>query len=146
VKSERDSTSELPQLYADEFGWPEMTATIAHVYYGLPPADRPNCAILAGNYGEAGAIDQFGKVYGLPKAISPHNSYYFWGPHGYSGDCVILFGERAEFIKQFFGDVRQVAAISNPYAMPNEIDLPVYLCRRPAMPLSELWPRLRFYL
>ena len=28
VKSERDSTSELPQLYADEFGWPEMTATI----------------------------------------------------------------------------------------------------------------------
>lgn len=57
VKSERDSTRELPQLYADEFGWPEMTATIAGIYHGLPSAKRYTCAILAGNYGEAGAID-----------------------------------------------------------------------------------------
>jgi hypothetical protein len=146
VKSERDSTSELPQLYADEFGWPEMTATIARIYYNLPPAERYSCAILAGNYGEAGAIDLLGRAYGIPNAISPHNSYYFWGPRDYTGDCVILFGERAEFDKQFFGDVRQAAVISNPYAMPNEIDLPVYVCRRPKMPLSELWPQLRFYL
>jgi len=146
VKTERDSTSELPQLYADEFGWPEMTATIARVYYGLPPTERYGCAILAGNYGEAGAIDLLGRAYGIPKAISPNNSYYFWGPRDYTGDCVILFGERAEFDKQFFGDVREVAVISNPYAMPNEIDLPVYVCRRPKMPLAELWPKLRFYL
>jgi hypothetical protein len=57
-----------------------------------------------------------------------------------------LFGERAEFDKQFFGDVKQVVVVSNPYAMPNEIDLPVYICRRPKMPLSRLWPQLRFYL
>lgn len=146
VKSERDSTSELPQLYADEFGWPEMTATIAGVFHDLPPAERHTCAILAGNYGEAGAIDLLGGAYGLPKSISPHNSYYFWGPRGYSGDCVILFGERAEFDKQFFADVQQVATISNSYAMPNEIGVPVYVCRRPKIPLPELWPKLRFYL
>lgn len=59
---------------------------------------------------------------------------------------MILFGELAEFDKQFFGDVKQVATISNPYAMPNEIGLPVYICRRPRIQLPELWPKLRFYL
>ena len=146
IQTEHDSTSELPQLYADMFGWPEMTASIAGVYNSLPPADRRGCAILASNYGEAGAIDEFGAAYGLPKAISPHNSYFFWGSRDYTGECVILFGDHSESIKGFFGDVRQVATISNRYAMPNETGLAVYLCRRPKMPLAQMWPQLRFYL
>ncbi len=146
VRTEHDSTSELPQLYADMFGWPEMTATIANVYNSLPLAERLDCAILAGNYGEAGAIDQYGAKFGLPKAISPQNSYFFWGPRDYTGGCVILFGENAEAIKQYFGDVQEVATLSNRYAMPNEEGVPVYLCRRPRMPLAQIWPHLRFYL
>ncbi len=146
VRTERDATAELPQLYADMFGWPEMTATVARIYHNLPPAEQARCAILAGNYGEAGAIDRFGLAYGLPKAISPHNNYFLWGPREYSGEVVILFGDRAEIIKQYFVEVQQVAVISNPYAMPGERNLPVYLCRKPVMPLAQLWPRLRYFI
>ena len=45
-------------------------------------------ALLAYNYGEAGAIDYFAKRYGLPKAISGHNQYGYWGPRGYTGEIV----------------------------------------------------------
>ncbi len=80
VKMERDATVELPQLYADMFGWDNMAATVGRVYHALPEAEQRSCAILAGNYGEAGAIDYYGPALGLPKAISGHNNYYLWGP------------------------------------------------------------------
>jgi dolichyl-phosphate-mannose-protein mannosyltransferase len=75
----------LPQLYADQFGWEEMTATVARVYNSLPPEVRAKTAIFGQNYGQAGAIDLFGPKYGLPPAISGHQSYFYWGPRGYTG-------------------------------------------------------------
>ncbi len=146
-KTERDAASEeLPQLYADMFGWHNVAATVAGVYHELPPSERAGCAILAGNYGEAGAIDYYGSALGLPKAISGHNSYYDWGPRNYSGACVIIFGERSDEFIKFFGDVRQAATISNPHAMPNEQSIPVYVCRKPEAPLSRLWPRFKMII
>ena len=65
----------LPQYFADEFGWPEMVETVAGVYNSLPPDERAKTAILAHNYGGAGAIDFFGPRYGLPTSISPHQNY-----------------------------------------------------------------------
>ena len=146
VKTEHDSTSALPQTYADMFGWENMTGTIARVYYNLPKTEQANCAILAGNYGEAGAIDYYGPRLGLPRAISGHNNYFLWGPRSYSGECVILFGERAEENKKFFGEAELVATISDPLAMPSEQNVPVYLCRKPQAPLATLWPRFKLII
>jgi hypothetical protein len=70
--------SPLPQYFADEFGWREAVEKVAVVYRGLPERDRRPCAIYAQNYGEAGAIDYFGRRLGLPPAISAHNSYWMW--------------------------------------------------------------------
>lgn len=72
VTMERESAGDFDQLYADMLGWEHMVATIANVYRGLTPFDQTRCAILAGNYGEDGAIDLLGSKYGLPKAISAH--------------------------------------------------------------------------
>jgi hypothetical protein len=146
AKTERDATAPLPQLYADMFGWDNIATTVAGVYHDLPKSEQPDCAILAGNYGEAGAIDYFGPALGLPKAISGHNSYFYWGPRNYSGGCVILFGERSAELKKLFGDVQHVATISSPRAMPVEQNLLVYLCRKPIAPLSELWPRFKLII
>ncbi len=112
VKTERDATVPLPQLYADMFGWGDMATVIAGVYHNLPAPERSGCAILAGNYGEAGAIDYYGPKLGLPKAISGHNSYFDWGPRQYSGQCTIIFGERATEFTALFGQVERVATIS----------------------------------
>ena len=146
VKTERDATVALPQLYADMFGWQNLAEQIARVYDSLPPDERPGCAIAAGNYGEAGAIDYYGPALGLPPAISGHNSYYDWGPRNYSGSCVILFGERSTELTQYFGEVHRVATITNPYVMPSERNVPVFLCRKPVAPLAQLWPHFRMII
>jgi len=147
AKTERDAVGvPLPQLYADMFGWQNMANTVGKVYHALPASDRADCAILGGNYGETAAIDYYGPALGLPKAIGGHNSYFYWGPRGYSGACVIIFGEQSgEFIK-LFGDVRQAATIVSPHAMPNEQSVPVYVCRKPRAPLGTLWPRFKMII
>ncbi|HXQ26230.1 MAG TPA: glycosyltransferase family 39 protein [Candidatus Acidoferrales bacterium] len=147
AKTERDALqAELPQLYADMFGWDNMASTVAGVYHSLPAAEQPGCAILAGNYGEAGAIDYYGPALGLPKAIGGHNSYYYWGPRNYSGSCVIVFGERSEDFIRLFGDVQLAATVTSPHAMPNEQSVPVYVCRKPRAPLSVLWPNFKMII
>ena len=84
----------IVQPLADRFGWPGMVATVAAAYAALPAAQRPQACILAGNYGEAGAVGFFGPAAGLPPAISPHNNFYIWGPGG-CGGTVVLRGHAA---------------------------------------------------
>jgi hypothetical protein len=145
VTTERDSAGELHQLYADMLGWENMVATISEVYHRLPPSERNDCAILASNYGEAGAIDIFGAQYGLPKAISAHNNYYLWGTRGYTGRVAIVLGSRAGNTVAMFDTVEQAATISATRTAISENHLPVYVCRRPRAPLKDIWPSLRHF-
>lgn len=131
----------LPQHYADMHGWPELTATVASVWTRLP--DRNRCAIFGQNYGEAGAIDWFGPRYGLPKALSAHQNYYYWGDHGYSGDCVVVLGDNRETLETIFDSVTLGATFHHPYVMPYENDLPVWICRGMKGPFAELWPQIK---
>ncbi len=132
----------LPQLFADRCGWPEMAATIAGVYNSLPPAVRPKTAIFAQNYGEAGAIDQFGPKYGLPAAISGHQSYFLWGPRGYTGESMIVMQGEQKDLESKFAEVRKVARVENPYSMPFE-HFDVFYCRGLRRPLKEVWPQVK---
>ena len=133
----------LPQHFADEFGWPEMVAQVARVYQSLPEADRAKIAILADNYGQAGAIDFFGPLYGLPKAICPHQNYFLWGPRNYTGEIVILVGSaHIEDARPFFQSVEIAAEVDNPYAIPSE-NRPILLARGLKTNLHELWPKLK---
>jgi hypothetical protein len=68
-------SSAVQDNFVEEIGWPELVATVAGIYAELPPETRQQTAILAGNYGEAGAIDLYGPAYGLPNAISGADSY-----------------------------------------------------------------------
>ena len=51
---------------------------VAGVVRSLPSSERANVVILTSNYGEAGAIDRFGRALGLPQAFSGHNNFW-WG-------------------------------------------------------------------
>lgn len=146
VQTERDATVALSQLDADMLPWQNLANGVASVYRALPAAERQRCAILAGNYGEAGAIDYYGPALGLPKAISGHNSYFDWGPRNYTGECVIVFGERSAEFAQYFSQSALVATIQTPNAMPNEQAIPVYLCRDAREPLAVLWPRFKMII
>ncbi|MBZ5560946.1 MAG: glycosyltransferase family 39 protein [Acidobacteriia bacterium] len=132
----------LPQLFADQFGWEEMTATVAQVYNRLPPYIRAKTAIFGQNYGQAGAIDLFGPKYGLPPAISGHQTYFYWGPRDYTGESMIVMQGRQEELEKLFASVQKVASVYHPYSMPYE-HFDVFYCRGLKRPLNEIWPRVK---
>jgi 4-amino-4-deoxy-L-arabinose transferase-like glycosyltransferase len=132
----------LPQLFADQFGWEEMAATVAGVYNSLPPEVRAKTAIFAQSYGQAGAIDLFGPRYGLPPAISGHQSYFLWGPRGYTGESVIVMAGRQQDLESRFSIVQKVARVYHPYSMPYE-HFDVFYCCGLKQPLSEIWPQVK---
>jgi hypothetical protein len=134
----------LPQTFADQFGWEEMTATVARVYNDLPPEVRLKTAIFGQTYGQAGAIDLFGPKYGLPPAISGHQSYFLWGPRGYTGESVIVMAGHQKDLESQFTSVRKVARVDHPYSMPYE-HFDVFYCRGLRQPLSEIWPQLKIW-
>jgi hypothetical protein len=137
---------ELTEHFHKEFGWENQAAVVARAYQALPRARRDRTAILAGNYGEAGAIDFFGPRYGLPPSISGHHSYYVWGPGDATGEVVIAFGVPRDTLDRIWAHVEEVERIHHPQALPLEDDVPVYLCTKPRLPLSEAWPSLRRFV
>lgn len=98
--------------------------------------------MLAYNYGEAAAIDYWGPARGLPKAISGHNQYALWGPRGYNGDVVIAIGFSQGQLRQIFDEVNPAIRVTSQYAVPEEANLTIYLCRKPKRTLGEEWAKL----
>ena len=135
-------SAQLPQHYADQFGWEELTAKTAEAWSRLSPEERADCGIFAQNYGQAGAIDFFGRRYGLPQALSGHQTYFLWGPRGYSGNCMIVIDDDKETLDRLFNYVELVGTSDNPYAL--ERNLTVWICKGSKFgTLSQLWPKLK---
>ena len=144
-RSEVSHNSALPQHLADQFGWEEIVQKVATVYQSLPPEERAKVCIFAGNYGDAGAVDFFGKRYGLPKAISGHQNYFLWGPRACSGEVLITVAEPPEDVRKSFAEVVETLRPNHPYAMPWENRNPICIARKPKFPVKELWPRVKQY-
>jgi hypothetical protein len=132
----------LPQHFGDEFGWQEMVQAVASVYNSMAPEQRAQTGILAGNYGEAGAIDFFGPRYGLPAAISAHQNCYFWGPHQYSGESLILLQWSREDARRWCHDVQEGPKLDPEYGMGEE-HYTILICHGFKEPLAQAWPTLR---
>jgi hypothetical protein len=150
IKPTNTETSELgkiPQLYADQFGWQELTAQVAKVYFSIPEAERSDCGIFTQNYGEAGAIDYFGRPYGLPPAISGHQNYFYWGPHGFTGSCLILVGQTREQLRKQYETVIEEGEMYHPYAMPFENHRGIWLVHKPKYgSLQDAWPTFKKWI
>jgi Dolichyl-phosphate-mannose-protein mannosyltransferase len=146
-RTETLHTAQLPQVFADQFGWEEMAGSVAHVYHHLRPEDRKRAGIFCQNYGEAGAIDFFGSKLGLPAAIAGHQNYFLWGPRDWTGEVVLVLDTSADDEREQFASVEDLGQIvSSPWAMPYERRLHIYLCRDLKMNLREFWPRVKKWL
>jgi hypothetical protein len=145
IKQERREVGQLPQHFADRFGWENMAGTVAGVYRSLPPQERSRSCVFTGNYGEAGAIDFFGSEYGLPRAISGHNSYHVWGPGDCTGEILISVGVPRSDLETVYDDIERADTVRCEYCMPDEDNLPVYVCRDPKVSLREVWPQVKHF-
>ena len=142
---ERLELADLPQYYADQFGWPEMADVVGKAYRALPPEDRRRAVFFAQNYGDAAAIDVFGAPNGAPPAISAHENYFLWGPQGADGGVVLILGGKLEDHLKHCRSVEPVGLFDHPLAMPNERDQTLWLCRNLKEPIEQFWPRLRHF-
>jgi hypothetical protein len=146
-RTETSHTAALPQIFADQFGWQEMVGSVANFYHHLPPKDQKRAAIFCQNYGEAGAIDFFGPKLGLPRAISGHQNYFFWGPHDWTGEVALVLDSSDDDERELFASVEDLGqVVSSPWAMPYERRNHIYLCRDLKASVQELWPRLKKWL
>jgi hypothetical protein len=127
----------------EEIGWPELTATVAQVRDGLSPQERSRLGILAGNYGEAGALNVYGLQHGLPRAISGTNSFWFRGYGDPAPETVIVLGISQRFLDEHFTGCRMAAEkVTNPYGVRNEETErhpDIYVCGPPKRGWEGFW-------
>lgn len=139
AKTEVNQSSALPQFFADQFGWRSLVRQVADIYNSLPPDERAKTGIWAGNYGEAGAVNLFGPAYGLPRAYSRHQNYWYWGPPAEDYTNLIV-------IQGDFQDVKdnctswQAFDHSHRWGMAEE-NAPIYLCRGTKFDIQKIWWR-----
>ena len=145
VMEHSHARAKLPQWYADQFGWEEIVAKTAQAWRQLSPEERGDCGIFAQNYGQAGAIDFLGGRYGLPPALSGHQTWFLWGPRRYTGNCLIVLDDRREVLERLWRKVDYVGtSAANPYAL--EQQLPVFICRGAKFgTLAQFWPTLKHW-
>ena len=143
-RTETHMTSDLPQHFADEFGWQEMVAQVAGVYNAMPAGQRAKTAILAGNYGSAGAIDFFGPRYGLPQSISAHQNYYYWGFRDYTGESLIMLNWDRDDAEYWCQNVEEGPKVDHPYTMSWE-HYTILICHGLKKPMAEAWPHFKVW-
>jgi hypothetical protein len=133
--------------FAEQVGWPDYVAQVAAVYVALPPAERTHTVIYANNYGEAGAIDLYGPRHGLPRAISPVNSFWFRGYGTPPPSTVIVLGDDADGMRDTPADCTLATRFRNPQNVENEETShpDIYVCRNLRAPWSRLWPEKPSY-
>lgn len=90
------------------------------------------------------SIDFFGPRYGLPKAISAHQNYYFWGPRQYTGESLILLQWDVKHAQRWCQNVEYGPTLDLPYTMGDE-HYTILICRSLKKPLAEAWPQLKVW-
>lgn len=121
---------------------PEELTAFLSVYRELSPDDQRDCAVMTYEYDSASNVNVFGRALGLPQGISGNNSYYLWGPGSVSGNCIVAFDYKEDFLSGYFGEVRAVGEVPTGYRGETR---PVFLCRKPKAPLSESWAYFKTY-
>jgi 4-amino-4-deoxy-L-arabinose transferase-like glycosyltransferase len=124
----------------ETIGWPELARTMAGVYgraQGQP-------VIFTSNYGEAGALDRYGRALGLPAAYSGHNAFADWGPPPDRPGPVFVVGLDPPDLRAYFRGCRLEARVSNAAEIDNdERHAPIALCSATRGPWSRIWSNLR---
>ena len=133
---------------ANEVGWPEFVAQVAAVRDTLPMEDRGRLAVLANNYGEAGALALYGPQYGLPTPISSTNTFHMRGYGPYEPETVIVVGGQLDDQLKNFETCVVAARVQIPYGVHNEEsdDNPdILICHHLRGRWPDVWARSQVF-
>jgi hypothetical protein len=142
---EKGVTAKLPQNLADRFGWKELADSVAVVIQRLPERERHSVLLAGQNYGDAGALEYYGRAFHFPQVVSGHNSYWLWGA-GHEAEVYIIVGNSRSRMEQLFNDVQEGTRASTGWQMNYECNRPIWICRKPKMPLAEIWSKAKMFI
>jgi hypothetical protein len=145
--AENKELAELPQFYADMFGWEEMAKNVSKVYEQIPDEEKDKTLVYANNYGEAGAVEYYREKYPLPPVISAHNNFWIWGCDYLNEEIknVIIIGGNVEDHLVSFEEAETVFVHKVKYAMPYENNLPIFICRNLIKDVQQIWESSRHF-
>lgn len=150
IPASRFPTSDVARGNPDAvstYGWPSFVAQVEAVSNQLTPTEREHTAIVAGNYGEAGALELLGGP-GLPPVYSGHNSLWDRGPPDDSRTTTILVTSQSnagDYFGQWLGPCRLAATIDLgfPSRITEEQGAGVWVCGPRTTPSSDIWSKFR---
>jgi hypothetical protein len=131
-----------------EIGWPELAATMANVRDSLAPAERGTLGVLAADEGEAGAVNLYGRAYGLPNAISGMNSNWLRGYGNPAPQTVIAVGFTRDELGHIFASCTWATSLPRPYGVVNETignRSEVWVCRDVRGGWPAFWEHFQYY-
>ncbi len=134
--------------FQEEIGWPDLVATIANIRDSLPAEYRPKLGILAGNYGEAGAINLYGPGYGLPEAISGMNSFWLRGYGNPPPQLLIVVGVPRAFADGHLAACALIGHTANHFGIANEetrMHPDIFVCGAPMEGWPSFWRNFRYF-
>jgi Dolichyl-phosphate-mannose-protein mannosyltransferase len=124
----------------ETIGWPAFVEQVAAV---VAAADG-EVALLAQNYGQAGALDRYGPDLDLPEAHSGHMGYWYWGSPPEDVETVVVIGFGEDELSRTCGDLRLASRIDNGLGVDNdEQGTPIWICRDRVSLWAEHWEDLR---
>jgi 4-amino-4-deoxy-L-arabinose transferase-like glycosyltransferase len=135
--------AELPQWLADRFGWEQLAAEVTAAVEQLTPEERARAVILAPSYGQAGAIEFFGR--GLPPVYGEQNNYHLWGPPEDPVDAAVFAGFSEETVRWLFEEVELFTIHDCEWCMPWRDESPIWIARGQKVPFREAWPELKHF-
>jgi hypothetical protein len=111
----------ITQNYGDMLGWEELTDNVAKTWRTLTPEQQTHTQIYTDNYGEAGAINHYGKKYHLLEAISLYCSFSLWAPNALDGEYIIYVdeqgGKNVEKLQLNPGSYCKTGVVENPLSV-----------------------------
>jgi hypothetical protein len=129
----------------EEIGWPEFVEAVAQVRDRLPLEERARVGVLAGNYGEVGALNLYGEKFGLPRAIGGVNSSWERG-YGDAPEVLIVVGYPRTLLETEFASCVVGGRVWNEYGVMNEEtieDPEIFVCRGLRGSWPEFWQKVR---
>ena len=138
VKFENNRINNLPQYFADRFGWEELVQDISKEFHSISEEEISNAGIMTNNWGIASAVHFYRNKYKLPEPISNSGWYCFESlRRNEYKEIYISVGFSEELIRYLFNSVTEKRVFTNPYCMPHENNRPIFLCTNPKVDIGQ---------
>jgi hypothetical protein len=133
--------------FNEEIGWPELVETIASIRDSLPVEEQSRLGILAGDSGQAGAINLYGPALGLPRAICGMNSHWLRGYGNPPPETVIVVGMSRDFAQSAFESCQIAGHVINRFGIANGAirGTDIFVCHRLRQPWPLFWQGFQHY-